>query len=305
MSSSFKADKVNLKNHTKYAIEDKLFCDVTFVCADGVEITAHKMVLVSTNSSLKDAIISASLQDPTMIILDGIASIHLRPILEYLYKGQVNLGKDLVDEVINVAEQLGLVNLIQSQKNHETKLIRNHNENNMKADIMFQEDTSLPNKNAETVMTKSEHIINPMSLKQPYKSLNDESGEFEETPAMFKIVCGGCDFKSTLRSKFEKHFDITHKVGKSLFSCKTCYYESIKKIDLKIHIKKSHTSSILCGQCDFEGGTKTIVKYHMNKNHLGLIFGCDICPYRAYYRGSITTHMNTVHSKDKSFACDL
>ena len=305
--------EANIKQHTevlktgiKHAKDNNVFSDVTLVCDDGDLYHAHKLVLISGSPFLKYLLSSQPCQDQAMIFLAGFTNKAIKSLLEFIYAGVLEVEKELLNDVIDTAKDLGIDSLdkvIYNIKLHNESIGNSHKIR----EIQTEDKTLSHNEDIQRTPTNTnkKSQVHGKATRKLNNALNEENGLFEETEMLFKLMCGACGFKSNLRDVFEQHFDKFHQKGRSLFSCGSCDFCSKEKKILKYHIKQKHTnSSIICGKCDFKAATKTIVKYHFNKNHMGLIYGCDLCPYRAYYKGSITTHTKTVHSKDKSFQCD-
>ena len=78
--------------------------DVTLVCDDG-EIDAHKLVLYSGSEFFKSALKKSKHQHP-LLYMKGIKIKYLEEILDFLYKGEVNIALDDFKEFIETASDL-------------------------------------------------------------------------------------------------------------------------------------------------------------------------------------------------------
>ena len=72
-----------LKNRTE-------FSDVTLACDDGRKFSAHKMVLRSSSSVLREILSDISLNG-SLIFLRGINHKCLEALLDFLYQGEVDI----------------------------------------------------------------------------------------------------------------------------------------------------------------------------------------------------------------------
>ena len=69
--------------------EDNEFSDVTLISDDNMKFSAHKILLSSCSSLLKSILKNNSEANP-LLFLDGVNSINLGFILDYIYYGEVN-----------------------------------------------------------------------------------------------------------------------------------------------------------------------------------------------------------------------
>ena len=177
MDVGFSLELGTLERHLQNAREKKILSDITIVCENGDLLYAHKIVLVSTSSFLKDLLLSAAIEDPNKIILDGITSFYLRHILQYLYTGQMKVKKELVYEVIKTAEQLGLNNLAELKSSLEITQISNwQTEKQETQTVALEDENGGGGKHASGI--KNTNTVTEKGLRKP---LNGESELFEET----------------------------------------------------------------------------------------------------------------------------
>ncbi len=83
---------------------DKDFCDVSLVSEDGTLFESHKVILSSCSPVLKNILKkSKSGQDP-FIFFNGIGSLELGFILDYIYRGEVQLFQDQIEKFLDSAQ---------------------------------------------------------------------------------------------------------------------------------------------------------------------------------------------------------
>lgn len=65
------------------------FADMTFICDDKTSLSAHKLIMASA-SPLVRRILGESVHahGPSVVLIPGIKSCHLRHLLDFLYNGQ-------------------------------------------------------------------------------------------------------------------------------------------------------------------------------------------------------------------------
>ena len=67
--------------------------DVTLVCDENSQVSAHKLVLSSFSEYFKTIFRSNNHNHPNpLICLEGVSSPELRNILDYMYNGEANIN---------------------------------------------------------------------------------------------------------------------------------------------------------------------------------------------------------------------
>ena len=87
--------------------------DVTLVCDDNSQVSAHKLVLSACSEYFKTIFRNNSHPNP-LICLQGISSPELTDILDYMYKGEANIFQENLDNFLSVAQRLQILGAIQS-----------------------------------------------------------------------------------------------------------------------------------------------------------------------------------------------
>ena len=93
---------------------DKEFTDVTLVCDDSKQITAHKAILASSSPFFR-AVLTQNAHPHPLLYLKGISLSQLQAILEFVYLGKTEICQDNIQEFFVTAKDLqieGLTNNI-------------------------------------------------------------------------------------------------------------------------------------------------------------------------------------------------
>ena len=123
----FTVDKYNFSwtyygDHLKQMLHDMLtdeLTDVTLVTEDQQQINAHKSILSACSMVFKS--IFKNKKVPSQVVyLRGINSQELQLIINFIYTGQVECHKDVVNDMINVAKNLKIKDFI--DENNSEKL---------------------------------------------------------------------------------------------------------------------------------------------------------------------------------------
>ena len=89
--------------------------DVTLVSDDQYQVTAHKLVLSASSEYFKSFFKNNSNSNP-FLCLDGVSSIDLNNILDYIYNGEVQIYQEHLDRFLAVAQRFKLEGLLGGEK---------------------------------------------------------------------------------------------------------------------------------------------------------------------------------------------
>lgn len=85
-------------------ISGESFTDVTLAC-DGLSIKAHKMVLSACSNYFRDLFLSTPCKHP-IVILKDMKYEDLRAIIDFMYRGEVNVSQNNLGALLKTAEVL-------------------------------------------------------------------------------------------------------------------------------------------------------------------------------------------------------
>ncbi|KAI5632371.1 BTB/POZ domain-containing protein [Phthorimaea operculella] len=103
-SLSWESHKSNICSGLSSLQQNGEFVDMT-LAADGHHVKVHRMVMSLVSPYLKELLNSAPCQHP-VIFLNKISYTTLCAILEYVYTGEVMVGKDSLTELIDAGKEL-------------------------------------------------------------------------------------------------------------------------------------------------------------------------------------------------------
>ena len=98
--------------------------DVTLVCDDNSQVSAHKLVLSACSEYFKTIFRNNSHPSP-LICLEGVSSPDLRNILDYMYNGEANIFQENLDKFLSLAQRLKILGLLQSNSDYDDDLLEN------------------------------------------------------------------------------------------------------------------------------------------------------------------------------------
>ena len=94
----------NLLNVFEQLLETEAFTDVT-LAVSGTSIKCHKMVLAACSSYFQTLFVENTCPHPIVMFKD-IQYAEMRAILEFMYRGEVNVAQEQVGALLKAAEAL-------------------------------------------------------------------------------------------------------------------------------------------------------------------------------------------------------
>lgn len=109
----------NHKNNLLSAMDQLLhleaFTDVTIACEEGRTLQAHRLVLSACSSYFKNLFVHTDNGNAThpIVVLKDVRASEMRALLEYMYRGEVNVEHDSLQSLLRVAESLKVKGLVE------------------------------------------------------------------------------------------------------------------------------------------------------------------------------------------------
>ncbi|MPC16594.1 Protein tramtrack, beta isoform [Portunus trituberculatus] len=89
------------------------FTDVTLACEEGVTLHAHRLVLAACSSYFQALFVNARAANHPIVVLKDVRATDMRALLEYMYRGEVNVEHDDLQGLLRVAESLKIKGLVE------------------------------------------------------------------------------------------------------------------------------------------------------------------------------------------------
>lgn len=86
-------------------LQEESLVDVTIACSEGASIKAHKVVLSACSSYFQNLFLEHQFKYPIVILKDVNIS-ELRALVEFMYKGEVNVEYSQLPSLLRTAENL-------------------------------------------------------------------------------------------------------------------------------------------------------------------------------------------------------
>lgn len=96
-------------------LQNEAFTDVTLACEGGSPIKCHRMVLAACSPYFQSLFTDLPCKHPVVVLKD-VKYSEIKAILEYMYKGEVNVAQDQLAALLKVAEALKVKGLVEENR---------------------------------------------------------------------------------------------------------------------------------------------------------------------------------------------
>ena len=238
------------------------FSDVTLVCEDNQQVKAHRVVL-SSNSPLLSSILRSLKHPQPLVYLWGVRAGQLEDVMEFCYRGQVNVSTLDIDDFLRVAKMLGVKGLIEGGlQDDKTDLVKPQEElkpldkqNNFQiCDTTNMDDPFAGLDGME---------VHDMEIKTRKCEFNEEDEKHEETPGQESSANTKKQYTVPMmkRNKSMENSKIEIEIKQNVASYK------ILQMDNVTNPPKSRQYACTFPDCGYFGIAAYIVKNHENAKH--------------------------------------
>ncbi|XP_029712660.2 uncharacterized protein LOC109428579 isoform X2 [Aedes albopictus] len=109
----------NLLGVFSQLLQDESLVDVTLACSEGASIRAHKVVLSACSSYFQTLFLDHPTQHP-IVILKDVPFAELRTLVDFMYKGEVNVEYCQLPALLQTAESLKVKGLAEMTNQNST-----------------------------------------------------------------------------------------------------------------------------------------------------------------------------------------
>ena len=228
----------NIRETFRTLKDDKDFTDVTLVCADGVQIDVHTVILISS-SPVFTSLLKIRKHPQSLIYMRGTKSGELQTLMDFLYLGEATVLEDDVENFFELAKEFQLKGLTESlphlretmpltKKKPKIEKIRKGLKNlNIEVFNEKQEDAKV---NGDiNSSTPTETIEN---LDEEIKSLVELSNNMLSNGKQRASKCKVCG-KEGLGGNIKTHIEVYHL--QVLIPCNICERVFKSRANMKAH----------------------------------------------------------------------
>ena len=234
----------NYSEHLRDMLEDMSsddsFADVTLVTDDKKQLKAHRNILSSSSSVLKEILHINTRHSHPVIYLRGIQYPEMKSILQFFYSGEANFHEKRMEEFLLVAKHLGIKEL-----GKNTELEESDSEQGSEGN--YKSEHGGPNIETEELAIEADAEVQSSNLY-----INNIAGkQFSDSSLLYrhieskhegvKFVCNKCDHQFSQQGDLKRHIKSVHEGVK--YACNQCDKEYTEQSGLTRHIQSVHEGS--------------------------------------------------------------
>ena len=238
------------------------FADVTLISEDGQEIEAHKVALSSSSPFFLN-ILRKNLHPHPLILMMGVHSRDLSPIVDFLYSGQSTVENENLESFLAVAKKLRLTGLSRTEE----------------VDVE-EEDNGFKN---------DDHFLNAVSKRENLFAKDvKETGDDTEAPPEPEA----CQFILKSVGEDRKFIDTDQACPRSPSALTSLDLQKLdEEINSMIGEVTDGSDQYICKRCGKIGKNIALMKEHVEASHIaGFVHFCDVCGDAAKTRDAVKKH---------------
>ena len=272
------------------------FTDVTLACADGQQISAHKVILSSCSPAFKNLLLRNTHQHP-LIYLKGIDFKYLESLVKFIYSGEVDIENDSLADFLDTADELQIAGLTKAVESDDT-------EANEEKALKKKDFSSICNKTLGLKMESHENIITPRNIID--LQVNNSNNRFR---------CDYCSFMSPFKETLSKHnkdhyrkmYSEMLKVNENISISETDNIAEITETrviaDRSISQAEPLSKGHFCDRCDIMETSGRALMKHRQEEHPGMDYYCKVCGKEFTRHNKLKVHRLAIHDEVK-FPCE-
>ena len=303
--------------------KDQEFCDVTLACDGDHKVEAHKVVLAASSSFFSKLLKQNNHPHP-LIYMRGMNTLQMTSVVDFIYRGEVNIHQDDLDDFLKLAGELDLQGLNGPEKSKECKQYREQESSNSEhipSNPVHNEVTKFPDSN---ILQTDENSFEETSLVlADLYSLNDSDKSKEDlqtkvyrvrtnikdTPTYFPSRNPSNEVTQSSDSQSDENcFEETSLIQADVNSVKTnSTYENLDDtINSMIRRQKAvgkrqkatdGKANYICLECGKETRRKCDMRHHIEGKHIeGVSHPCNKCQKYFRSRNSLSNHKSIRHN---------
>lgn len=311
-------------------LEDEDLVDVT-LSAGGQNVRAHKLILSVGSPYFKELFKTTPCSHPVVILKD-VAHKELRQLLQFMYRGEVNVCQQELSSFLHTAELLQVKGLTGGREQSESpkreveaEIKGNINQDSVQdADWLLGAEETIPEVVAdlsENYVVKEEAIRSPLkrllknttsrkndSFKKKQRSTNDHVQQVENAE-----IANDCepvfDFEHELMQNPpvlpETTKDPASNCKPSDVKCPSCNRYFANRYNLKVHIRDKHAipeGTLTCDICKKRMRNPSCLRVHLYNHRKQAAYLAQYCTKEETYPPGYLTKVCPISSNTPMFS---
>jgi len=299
---------------------DNDFSDVTIACDDNPnhQIQAHKIIL-SSFSPVFNHLLRISPGQKPLLYLRGVKYDELVDMMDYIYKGEVNIVTEELNNFIALAQDLKVKGLTEEMHSN-VELILNNSNPRIKYPHGEAETIDLsksPPKSPEKRKTVT--INSPKDEKFPTSTAKNEDG-CSEFKMDLSVSDSGDMVEEEKYETFPSHMTTITNEDKALTEedeeiATLAWEESMLSQEedendddrsCKKKLSDSPRQDVVyytCEHCNYKTPRKYNLQQHVGSMHEGVRYSCEQCNFKTPRRYNLAQHIESMHEGVR-YKCD-
>ena len=280
------------------------YCDTVIACADGHQVSAHKLMLAAASPVLASCLSDAEEAENTSIIAPDFTDTEVQEFLEIIYLNSddvaiedCSLYRHLSHNIQEPVQTYDLIKYEEKIKKLAVEVKIEANSENKEFKKKCREESSPPNFSDNKLCCKEcgKTFKKAKILREHMKIHGDPQ---------HKCDYEGCDKKFHLKANLKAHIDVVHLKVKSV-ECDVCGKQFYNQSQLKAHMQRHDTDSHICEHCSHQFSCDKTLKEHIKLKHSGdsSVLKCTVCHKGFSTKQNLKSHFSRIHMQEKKFIC--
>ena len=273
----------NMSSRFQAVLHDHEFADVTLISHDYKKVHAHKVILGVGSAFFRDVLTNNPEAHP-LIYLRGVDHEVLQVIVEFLYKGWVEVRQEVLQHFLAIARDLKIEGLQHEEESGTPEV----NSDKDLGNVCISQ-TESKEKNTKRDMQLLNDVDEIFEINDYHGKSSQERENMielikEEGNVMLEQNMQKTAAQTTVIPRFPKN-------SNGMYSCSSCPKLFSDSANIRKHVKEVHIAIFnKCPECNYKNKSKTKLNHHVKSVHLGMTWDCKQCNFQGAYPDALYLH---------------